>query len=170
MRYKKNINFILTFILTLGLFFVSFGCDDGNNNRDSGLCDFQAGGGFSESQEKALQIEPGDVFFYYITGLQKLAAMVTVDSFVTEAADKIWVNLGKDPEEQYPWRFEISPHTILNQEAWLDMINFSKKLLHFRKWPEKNWRLGLQGQIHALREEDTITLLDAFNTAKTAPH
>jgi D-alanyl-D-alanine carboxypeptidase len=56
-RYKKNINSILTFILTLGLFFGSFGCDDGNTNRDSGLCDFQAGGGFSEFQEKALQIE-----------------------------------------------------------------------------------------------------------------
>ena len=116
-------------------------------------------------RKKALQIEPDDVFFYYITGAQKLAGMVTVRSFVTEASDRIWVNLGKDPEECYPWRFEIVPRIILDDQHWLDMADLSKKLLHFRKWPEKHWHLGLQGQIHALREEDTQTLTQAFNTA-----
>ena len=46
------------------------------------------------------------------------------------------------------------------------MEDFSKRLLHFKKWPEKNWRLGLQGQVHALREEDTLTLEQAFKLAK----
>ena len=114
-------------------------------------------------RKKAHEIEPGDYFFYYITGEQKLAAVVRVASFVTEASDKIWVNLGKAPEECYPWRFEISPHIILNEEKWVSMSDFSDKLLHFRKWPAKNWRLGLQGQIHALRDEDTQLLLQAFS-------
>jgi len=114
-------------------------------------------------RKKALEIEPGDYFFYYITGEQKLAAVVKIDSFVTEASDKIWVNLGKDPEECYPWRFQISPHTILGEQRWLNMSDFSDKLLHFKKWPAKNWRLGLQGQIHALREEDTLLLLKVIS-------
>lgn len=118
-------------------------------------------------RKKALQIEPDDLLFYYITGEQKLAAMVKVQSFVTEADDKIWVNLGKDPEECYPWRFEIAPEIILDREQWMLMETFSRKLLHFRKWPEKNWRLGLQGQIHALRPEDTETLKQAFTKANT---
>ena len=113
-------------------------------------------------RKKALEIEPGDYFFYYITGEQKLAAVVKIDSFVTEASDKIWVNLGKDPEECYPWRFQISPHAILEEQSWLNMSDFADKLLHFKKWPAKNWRLGLQGQIHALREEDTQLLLRAI--------
>ena len=114
-------------------------------------------------RKKAHEIEPGDYFFYYITGEQKLAAVVRVASFVTEASDKIWVNLGKDPEECYPWKFEISPYIILNEGKWMSMSDFSDKLLHFRKWPAKNWRLGLQGQIHALRDEDTQLLLQAIS-------
>ena len=93
-------------------------------------------------RKKALQVEPGDLLFYYITGEQKLAAMVRVDSFVSEGNDKIWVNLGKDPAECYPWRFVISPQIILKEGSWMPMVDFSRTLLHFRKWPEKNWRLG----------------------------
>ena len=114
-------------------------------------------------KKKALEIEPGDFFFYYVTGEQKLAAVVRIDSFVTEASDKIWVNLGKDPQECYPWRFQITPHIILDEPGWLNMSEFSDKLLHFKKWPAKNWRLGLQGQIHALRKEDTQLLLQAIS-------
>ncbi|MBT3252632.1 MAG: EVE domain-containing protein [Candidatus Marinimicrobia bacterium] len=117
-------------------------------------------------RKKAHEIEPGDYFFYYITGEQKLAAVVRIDSFVTEASDKIWVNLGKDPEECYPWRFQISPLLILDESHWLNMSEFSDKLLHFRKWPAKNWRLGLQGQIHALRDEDTQLLLQALTSVE----
>ncbi len=118
-------------------------------------------------RKKALQIEPGDLFFYYVTGEQKLAGMVSVGSFVTEGADQIWVNLGKDPSERYPWRFQIAPRIILNEQDWLAMSAFSKKLLHFRKWPEKNWHLGLQGQVHALRDEDTNILTQAFIDAQS---
>ena len=117
-------------------------------------------------RKKAHEIEPGDYFFYYITGEQKLAAAVKVNSFVTEDSDKIWVNLGKDSQECYPWRFQISPHLILDEQRWLNMSEFSDKLLHFRKWPAKNWRLGLQGQIHALRDEDTQLLLKALSRVK----
>ncbi|MCF7825456.1 MAG: EVE domain-containing protein [Candidatus Marinimicrobia bacterium] len=117
-------------------------------------------------RKKAHQIQPGDIFFYYITGVQKLAAAVTIESFVTEGSDKIWINLGKDPEECYPWRFKISPLLILDESNWLNMSEFSDKLLHFRKWPVKNWRLGLQGQIHALRDDDTHLLLQALSKVK----
>ncbi len=115
-------------------------------------------------RKKAHEVEPGDIFFYYITGDQKLAAAVKLVSFVNEASDKIWVNLGKDPDECYPWRFQIAPLLILPEAKWLNMSEFSEKLLHFRKWPAKNWRLGLQGQIHALRDEDTQLLLQALQT------
>lgn len=119
-------------------------------------------------RKKASEIEPDDVFFYYITGEQKLAGMVTIKSFVVEASNKVWVNLGKDPDECYPWRFEIEPGIILEKQSWILMENFSKKLLHFRKWPAKNWRLGLQGQIHALREEDTTLLKQALTQVENS--
>jgi len=127
--------------------------------------DFSIQGLKKRHRKKAFQIEPDDQFFYYITGEQKLAAVVSVESFVTESEDKIWVNLGKDPEECYPWHFQVKPGIILEKSDWISMEIFSKQLLHFRKWPEKNWRLGLQGQIHALREEDTLTLKQALMQA-----
>lgn len=116
-------------------------------------------------RKKAAMIAPDDMMFYYITGLQRLAACVKIESFVHEGHDKIWVNLGKDPNEVYPWRFDIRPEIILPEPSWLPMEQFSKQLLHFRKWPEKNWRLGLQGQIHALRDEDTHVLYQALTRA-----
>lgn len=124
--------------------------------------DFTQQGLKKRHRKKASEIEPGDHFFYYITGEQKLAAVTKIRSFVREATDKIWVNLGKDPEECYPWRFDMTPHIILEEDKWMPMIDFSDQLLHFRKWPAKNWRLGLQGQIHALRQEDTQFLLETF--------
>ncbi|NQV16008.1 hypothetical protein HQ531_11165, partial [bacterium] len=113
-------------------------------------------------RKKAKLIKPGDHFFFYVTGYQKLALMVRVESFVTQSQDKVWVNLGKNPDECYPWRFEISPLVILDEKAWISMDKYSDKLLHFRKWPQKNWRLGLQGQIHALRDEDSLLLEKTF--------
>ena len=123
---------------------------------------YRAQGLKKRHRKKALEIEPGDFFFYYITGEQKLAAVLEVQTFVQEASDKVWVNLGKDPNECYPWRFQMSPVIILGEHKWMPMETFSKQLLHFRKWPEKNWRLGLQGQMHALRQEDTDLLMEAF--------
>jgi len=117
--------------------------------------------------KKAGQIEPGDFLFYYITGDQKLAAVLQIKSFVFTATDKVWVNLGKNHEECYPWRFDTVSHILLDEPFWMPMENFATKLLHFRKWPPKYWRLGLQGQIHALREVDTSTLLEAFTKLKT---
>ncbi len=117
-------------------------------------------------RKRSQEIEPGDFFFCYITGEQKLAAVLEIHSFVSEAQDKVWVNLGKNPDECYPWRFETSAHIVLDEPRWMPMQNFADKLLHFRKWPAKNWRLGLQGQIHALRDEDVTTLLEAFSKAK----
>ena len=113
-------------------------------------------------RKKALEIQPGDVFFYYITGNQQLAGMTRIQSPVEIGDDFIWVNLGKDPSECYPWRFEMQPEIILPTPAWIPMSEFAEKLLHFRKWPAKNWRLGLQGQIHRLRPEDHQTLLDGL--------
>ena len=66
---------------------------------------YRAQGLKKRHRKKALEIEPGDFFFYYITGEQKLAAVLEVQTFVQEASDKVWVNLGKDPNECYPWRF-----------------------------------------------------------------
>lgn len=120
-------------------------------------------------KKKALEIEPEDIFFYYITGIQRLAAAVQIRSQVETASEMIWVNLGKDPSECYPWRFQTTPHIILPEEAWIPMVSFSKTLLHFKKWPEKNWRLGLQGQLHHLRDEDTRLLLDSLHARQSSP-
>ena len=117
-------------------------------------------------KKKAAQIAPGDTIFYYITGIQKLAGSALIKSFVEVGQDSIWVNLGKDPSECYPWRFQISPGNILPESDWIPMESFSKRLLHFRKWPEKNWRLGLQGQVHALRDEDTELLKKALGSPR----
>ena len=75
--------------------------------------DFTKQGLKKRHRKKALQIEPGDILFFYITGIQRLGGMVRIESFVNEADDKVWVNLGKNPDECYPWHFDITPLIIL---------------------------------------------------------
>jgi hypothetical protein len=101
--------------------------------------------------------------FYYITGDQKLAAQVSITSGIEEADDFIWVNLGKDPEENYPWRVGIELETCLAEPSWLPLEPLVPKLRYFRKWPAKHWRLGLQGQLHRLFDEDGEVLDRKFS-------
>ncbi|NQV29312.1 MAG: hypothetical protein HQ508_00360 [Candidatus Marinimicrobia bacterium] len=132
------------------------------NFNISANLDFKQQGLKKRHRKKSLQIMPGDFFFFYLTGEQKLVCMTRVESYVSEANDKIWVNLGKDPNECYPWRFKTSSLILLPEHNWIPMEQFSTLLLHFKKWPKKNWRLGLQGQVHALRDEDTTLLSKAL--------
>lgn len=114
-------------------------------------------------RKKVVEMMPGDEMFYYIMGEQKLAARVRITSGIEEAADFIWVNLGKDPTENYPWRVGIAPVKILSSAQWPPIEPIIPSLRYFRKWPEKHWRLGLQGQLHRLFDEDGEVLKSALS-------
>jgi len=105
---------------------------------------------------------PDDRLVYYVTGEQKLAALTRVTAAIEEHHDPVWVNLGKDPSEDYPWRVGTEPLVILRDTTWIPLADHVAAFKYFRKWPAKHWRLGLQGQLHEFPGADSSTINRLF--------
>jgi hypothetical protein len=106
----------------------------------------------------ALQIEEGDRIVLYLTKITAFAASIIVTGEMYEDRSKIWP--GKPGKaDPYPWRFPTAPELVLPQEDWLPAERLARSLEHIRKWPAEHWKLAFQGQIRAISETDTATLM-----------
>ncbi len=113
----------------------------------------------SRHQKKADQMKPGDKMIYYLTGGSKaLGGIVTVKSLYVEDFTEIWdcsssARTGKP--EMYPFRFKIEPYLIPDDESgFVEVTPIHTQLQYLKKWPEKNWTLGFQGNVHHWPEVD----------------
>jgi hypothetical protein len=110
----------------------------------------------SRHRKKAEQIQPGDKLIYYVTGVMALGGIVTVESPYFEESTPVWVcSSNKRAAELYPFRFKITPYLIPSQEEGLIPVEpLHSQLQYLKKWPEKNWTLGFQGNVHLWPEKD----------------
>lgn len=119
--------------------------------------DFTIQGMKSRHRKKAEQMKPGDKLIYYLTGKKMFAATATVTSEYFEGDDLIWTsnNTKKTGEpENYPFRVEIEPELVADEENWIDAEPVARQMTYARKWPAKNWTLAFQGNVHNVPEED----------------
>ncbi len=111
----------------------------------------------SRHRKKAEQMRPGDKLMFYLTGKKMFAATATVTSEFFEGDDLIWTskNTKRDGSpENYPYRVQIEPELVAAEDAWIDAEPVARQMIHARKWPEKNWTLAFQGNVHNVPEED----------------
>ncbi|MBK8189249.1 MAG: EVE domain-containing protein [Vampirovibrionales bacterium] len=111
----------------------------------------------STHRKKAAQIRPGDGVLYYLTGLMVLAGGVSVQSEMFEDETQVWTcsSVKNGKPEVYPYRFHIKPTLIAPSESgFLPVREIREQLAYLRKWPEKNWTLGFQGNLHLWPESD----------------
>lgn len=111
----------------------------------------------SRHRKKAEQMKPGDKFIYYLTGKKMFAATATVTSEYFEGDDLIWTskNTKRDGSpENYPFRVEIEPELVAEEDAWIDAEPVARQMIHAKRWPEKNWTLAFQGNVHLVPAED----------------
>jgi predicted RNA-binding protein len=111
----------------------------------------------SRHRKKAEQMKPGDKLIFYLTGKKMFAATATVTSEYFESDELIWTsnNTKRDGSpEDYPFRVEIEPELVADEGAWIDAEPVARQMIHARKWPEKNWTLAFQGNVHNVPEED----------------
>ncbi len=111
----------------------------------------------SRHRKKAEQMKPGDKLIYYLTGRKVFAGTAIVTSEYFESDEPIWTskNTKRDgAPENYPFRVEIEPEAIAEEDAWIDAEPVARQMIHARKWPEKNWTLAFQGNVHNVPEED----------------
>ncbi len=119
--------------------------------------DFTVQGMKSRHRKKAEQMKPGDKLVYYLTGKKMFAATATVTSEYFEGDDLIWTSKNTksngDPEN-YPWRVNIEPELVADADGWIDAEPVARQMTYAKKWPEKNWTLAFQGNVHNVPEED----------------
>lgn len=110
----------------------------------------------SRHRKKAEQMHPGDRFIYYITGLMALGGIVSVESDYVEDYTPLWkCSSNKRQMEIYPFRFKIKPYLIpADDSGLLPVAPLHTQIQYLRKWPEANWTLGFQGNVHHWPQAD----------------
>lgn len=119
--------------------------------------DFTVQGMKSRHRKKAEQMKPGDKFIFYLTGKKVFAATATVTSEYFEGDDLVWTSKNTKANgepENYPWRLHIERELVADEDAWIDAEPVARQMIHARRWPEKNWTLAFQGNVHNVPAED----------------
>jgi hypothetical protein len=126
-----------------------------DNFRKTRELGFTVQGMKSRHRKKAEKMAPGDRIAYYVTGLKAFAGTATITSPYFESHDRIW--LSKDPKkaaDDYPFRVEIEPDIVLDEDDFLPAEGVARKLQYVSKWPAANWTLAFQGNVHEIGEND----------------
>lgn len=130
--------------------------------RDRGF-DLQ---GLKSRQRKKLElVQPGDKFIYYTTAVKKFAGITTVTGNGFEDHTPIWKSGEKKKQDDYPFRFPIELDIWLDDDKMIDAEEMARQMTYTKKWPEKNWTLAFQGNVHKIEEADYLLLRNAIEAA-----
>ena len=133
--------------------------------RDRGF-DLQ---GLKSRQRKKLElVHPGDKFIYYTTGVKKFAGITTVTGAGFEDHAPIWKSGDKKKQDDYPYRFPIALDIWLDDDEMVDAEAMARQMTYTKKWPEKNWTLAFQGNVHQIEEPDYLFLRHEIVAAREA--
>ena len=116
----------------------------------------------SRRRKTAERLSPGDKIIYYITKHVAFGATATITSEHFEDHEPIW---SSKPGEDYPWRFEIAPVTIVEDpDRWVPAESLYDDLEFVKKWGD-NWKLAFQGNIREWPEADYAVVQAALEEA-----
>lgn len=137
-----------------------------HTTRDHG---FTVQGIKSRHRKKAEQMKPGDRMTWYVTGVKAFAGTATITSEYYEDHTVIWKSTNKKRgDETYPYRFSIEADTVLADNDFVDAEPVARQMAHVSKWPEANWTLAFQGNVHKIGAEDFKVIEDAVASAASA--
>lgn len=109
----------------------------------------------SRHRKKAERMKPGDRIAWYLTGLKAFGGIATITSPFFESHDRIWRSGDPKKEaEDYPFRVEIAPDTVLDEGEYVDAEPIARQMAYVSKWPASNWTLAFQGNVHAIDADD----------------
>ena len=103
------------------------------------------------------RVKPGDKVVFYLTKIGKFGGVAEFTSKTREEKTKIFEE--EKPGEVHPWRFDVKFEVKLDEKDYVPAENFKDKLKYLKKWPAKYWKLGFQGNVHEIPEEDYKLLL-----------
>jgi predicted RNA-binding protein len=107
----------------------------------------------STRRNMAGSIGPGDMLVFYITGKKQFAGIARVKSEMREERTRVWTS-AKKPDELYPFRVDIEPVLVLDEDQWLDAEPYHDRFKWTQRWPREHWTLAYQGNLHEIPGED----------------
>ncbi len=113
----------------------------------------------------ALRIEPNDLIIFYLTVVKAFGAIARVTSPMFEDRTPIWPQGKKKYLEQYPWRVNAEPVSVLAPADFIPAESLLGELAHLDKWPREHWHLGFQGQIRTIEAADSALLCERISVA-----
>ena len=111
----------------------------------------------------AERVEAGDKVVFYLTKIGKFGGVAEFTSKVRKDWSEIFPvarpSFAKASEgDAHPWRFDVKFEAKLKSDEYVSAEQFKDKLKYLKKWPEKYWKLGFQGNVHEIPKEDYETL------------
>lgn len=127
--------------------------DNWQRTKDLG---FTVQGLKSRHRKKAELMHHGDKIVAYVTGAKAFAGVLTVTSDYYEEHDNpIWKSGNpKRAAEDYPFRVKVEKDLWLPDGEWVDAEPLARQMEHTKRWPEANWTLAFQGNVHPINESD----------------
>ena len=106
----------------------------------------------AKQRKKAQRMQQGDRVLYYLKFIQKFPAIATITAPFWEEHKAIW-----KPErgrEDFPYRVQIRPDIVLEEEEYLDAHQLGPGLHYVRRWVPEDWYLAFQEHLHLLPQRD----------------
>lgn len=119
-------------------------------------------------RNQALEFEPGDEIFFYVSGVQAFGGLARVTSEMFEDRTPVFSQNKKKKFEDYPWRVHAEPVTVLDEEDFVPAASVVAELEHAAKWPAKHWHLAFQGQLRTIGEADAALLRERIGAPAPA--
>lgn len=121
----------------------------------------------SRQRKKAEQMRPGDKIISYITGQKVFGGVLTITSeYFEEHGNPIWTSDGKKSGgEDYPFRVKVEKDVWLDEANRVDAQSLAREMEYTKRWPEKNWTLAFQGNVHLISAADYTLIRTAIDSA-----
>ena len=103
-------------------------------------------------RRRADRMQPDDRILYYVKGLRKWTASLTITSRSFEGRDRIWVSTRKG--NGYPYRVQIAPDIVLDAEDYIDALILAPRLEYVKRWAPEDWPLAFFDRLHLLPQRD----------------
>lgn len=121
--------------------------------------------GFRETRKTlAKQIQPGDYFVCYMTGIKRFIAVLEARSAVYEDRSKLW------EDEDFPVRFKVEVVYKLEPEMAVPIDDLRDRLSMFQNLRTPNSWVGFfRGSPGEFKASDGVAIVDAIKLAMTNP-
>jgi hypothetical protein len=141
-------------------------CNEENFQITKGL-DFSIQGLKSQYRRKVQRVESGDRLLFYVSGIRRFTATVTVTSPYSEEDVTPWKSEGSTG---WPYQVGIRPEIILDREQYIEAGLLAHRLDYIRRWPPENWYMAFQGNLHLLPKNDFFLIEEEMKKLKLGRH